>query len=186
MTTMRDLAFFETLLEAKQREHAAAQQAYADAQQRYAEAQRRVETLAVEVAQLEAAWLIVSEAVGAPEAPPEEDADLICRYKDVVAYGRRTAQGFLVRAKSQAGLHLQPSARAYVKPLRDKLQAEGSLVVSGDHLCFTEDVLFDTPTTAAVVIAGGAHVGGLESWRDAQGRTLKDLEAVQTGPRLVV
>jgi hypothetical protein len=61
--------------------------------------------------------------------------------------------------------------------MRQKLKAEGSLVVEPEFLRFDRDVEFSSPSAAAAVIHGG-HANGLTSWKNSQGQTLKQLEAV--------
>jgi hypothetical protein len=61
--------------------------------------------------------------------------------------------------------------------MRHKLKAEGSLSVESDFLVFARDVEFSSPSAAAAVVHGG-HANGLTAWKDRQGQTLKQLEAV--------
>jgi hypothetical protein len=61
--------------------------------------------------------------------------------------------------------------------MRQKLKAEGSLVVESEFLRFGREVEFSSPSAAAAVIHGG-HANGLTAWKDSQGQTLKQLEAV--------
>jgi hypothetical protein len=61
--------------------------------------------------------------------------------------------------------------------MRLKLKDEGSLVVASDSLVFTRDVEFTSPSAAAAVVHGG-HANGLTAWKDSEGRTLKQIEAV--------
>lgn len=58
-----------------------------------------------------------------------------------------------------------------------KLIEYGTLVQDGDHLQFTRDAEFTSPSAAATVIHGGS-ANGLLSWKDKSGKTLKVLEAV--------
>ncbi len=47
----------------------------------------------------------------------------------------------------------------------------------GDHLKFTRDAEFSSPSAAATVVHGGS-ANGLLAWKDKDGKTLKELEAV--------
>jgi hypothetical protein len=59
--------------------------------------------------------------------------------------------------------------------LRERLLQEGILVVEGEHLKLTKSHLFDSPSAAVSVLSGGNKNGRTE-WRDAAGRTLKELQ----------
>ena len=47
----------------------------------------------------------------------------------------------------------------------------------GDRLLFLKDIEFASPSAAAAVVHGG-HANGLTAWKDANGKTLKELEVV--------
>jgi len=107
---------------------------------------------------------------------------LRCDIKGLTALGRITPAGLVVLKGSQAVLEPRTSARnyPYVLAARDKLIEDGTLSVSDDHYVFTRDVEFGSPSAAAAVIHGGS-ANGLIAWKDAEGRTLKDLEAGNVG-----
>lgn len=113
-----------------------------------------------------------------PEAGREVEI-LTCEIKRVKAIGHLSPNGFLVLAGSQAVLEERPSTQKYPWALnmRQKLKAEGALVVESEFLSFARDVEFSSPSAAAAVIHGG-HANGLTAWKDSQGQTLKQLEAV--------
>jgi hypothetical protein len=90
--------------------------------------------------------------------------DLTCKIRNLVATGRRTASGLVV---FQASLSERPSAKArhpYVIALRPRLQADGTLAPNGDHLVFTRDTEFTSPSAAASVVHGGG-ANGLTAWK---------------------
>lgn len=113
-----------------------------------------------------------------PDAGREVEI-LTCEIKGVKATGQLSPNGFLVLAGSQAVLAERPSTQKYPWALnmRQKLKAEGSLVLETEFLRFARDVEFSSPSAAAAVIHGG-HANGLTAWKDSQGLTLKQLEAV--------
>jgi len=118
-------------------------------------------------------------AIAAPGKATQ--AELLCEIKGLVARGHRTPDGFVVLPGSQAVLELRPSAATahpFVIPLRDRLVADGTLVQEGTFLRFTRVAEFSSPSAAASVIHGGG-ANGLTSWKDPNGRTLKDIEATQ-------
>jgi hypothetical protein len=61
--------------------------------------------------------------------------------------------------------------------MRQKLKDDGVLSVETDHLLFTRDAEFSSPSAAASVIHGG-HANGLIAWKNKNGKTLKELESV--------
>jgi Domain of unknown function (DUF4357) len=61
--------------------------------------------------------------------------------------------------------------------MRKKLRDDGVLASKVDHLLFTQDAEFFSPSAAAAVIHGG-HANGLISWKNKDGKTLKELESV--------
>lgn len=104
---------------------------------------------------------------------------LVCEIKGVKARGQRIPNGFLVLKGSQAVLQERPSSEKYpwARNMRQELTAEGVLVGQKDHLLFTKDAEFSSPSAAAAVVHGG-HVNGLIVWKNAEGKTLKEIESV--------
>ncbi|MEW5874331.1 MAG: GIY-YIG nuclease family protein [Candidatus Zixiibacteriota bacterium] len=107
----------------------------------------------------------------------ERDELLICEIKGIQAQGHLTPSGFLVRKGSLAVLEDRPSSQKWpwARKLRDSLRENGLLIEKGTSLVFTRDVEFSSPSAAAAVVHGG-HANGLISWKDRQGRTLKEIE----------
>jgi hypothetical protein len=120
-------------------------------------------------------WLVPADGTGAP-AP--QNQELVCEIKGVKARGRRTPTGFLVLKGSQAVRQERPSTEKYPIPrqARDQLRNDGLLVEDAGAFVFTRDVEFSSPSAAASVIHGG-HANGLIAWKNAQGATLKEIEA---------
>jgi hypothetical protein len=104
---------------------------------------------------------------------------LSCEIKGFKATGHLTPNGIVVLAGSQAVLNERPSSQKYPWALnmRQKLKDDGALTVKTDHLLFTQDVEFSSPSAAAAVIHGG-HANGLISWKNKEGKTLKELESI--------
>lgn len=100
--------------------------------------------------------------------------------RQIAADGAVTDEGFVVYAGAigdgEARHHLGKGYRAR----REALILEGTLVRDGEIVKLTRDVLFDSPSAAAAVIAGGA-MNGREAWRDGNGRTLKEIEEAAAG-----
>lgn len=108
-------------------------------------------------------------------AGPSPSRDLILRGKGIVAYGVDSAAGFIVRAGSQAVKDEAPSIHSYLSELRRSLLEQGVLVLDGAVYRFTQDYTFISPSMAAGVLLGRAANGRTE-WKDADGRTLKEIQ----------
>jgi hypothetical protein len=116
----------------------------------------------------------------ATKAGTEAEKEMLyCDIKGIQARGRLTPNGFLVLKGSQAVLKDRASSQKYPWPLnmRQRLKDEGILSVFEDHLVFTRDEEFSSPSAAAAVVHGG-HANGLIAWKNMNGKTLKDIESV--------
>lgn len=103
---------------------------------------------------------------------------LTCRGKGIEAKGFESTQGFVVSAGSQAILEVVPSMQEYVRgayELRLELIGTGVLKLSSNCYVFDQDYSFSSPSTAAATVLG-CSTNGREVWKDAQGRTLKELQ----------
>ncbi len=112
----------------------------------------------------------------APEGHAEAQI-LICEIKGLKATGHLTPTGFVVLKGSHAVLKERASAHQYPYTLasRNRLIEDGTLAQDGDHLTFTRDTEFSSPSAAATVVHGGS-ANGLLAWKNKSGKTLKELE----------
>jgi hypothetical protein len=120
---------------------------------------------------------LLAPVSGASRSTKPQQA-LICKNRGAEARGRRTEGGFVVLKGSTAVVAERPSAELqhpYVVALRKKLVLGGALVENDGLLEFSKDVEFDSPSAAAAVVHGGG-ANGLTAWKDAEGRTLKEIE----------
>jgi Domain of unknown function (DUF4357) len=94
--------------------------------------------------------------------------------------GADTPEGFIVKAGSKARAATVRSIHKWLVDLRETLLAQGILAPQGDHLIFTQDYAFDSPSSAAGVLLGRAANGRTE-WKTAEGQTLKELQTASVG-----
>ncbi|NTV13543.1 MAG: GIY-YIG nuclease family protein [Desulfobulbaceae bacterium] len=108
-----------------------------------------------------------------------ERLTLYCDIKTIRAVGHLSPEGLVVLKGSQAVLVERASTQKYpwTHNMRERLKEEGALVIQPDCLLFVRDVEFSSPSAAAAVIHGGT-ANGLTAWKDKQGKTLKEIEAV--------
>ena len=121
--------------------------------------------------------LLVSSASAKMVASAKEM--LLCEIKGLRAQGHLIPNGFLVLRGSQAVLRERASSQKYpwARNMRQKLREDGLLTEQQDHLVFTRDAEFSSPSAAAAVVQGG-HANGLIAWKNSKGKTLKEIEAV--------
>jgi hypothetical protein len=107
---------------------------------------------------------------GAPKSQ-----ELFLKAKGIEARGVDSAEGFVVRSGSQAVKEEVASIHAYLTGLRKSLRAQGVLEDAGAGYRLTQDYTFNSPSTAAGVLLGRSANGRTE-WKDAKGRTLKEIQ----------
>ena len=103
---------------------------------------------------------------------------LFCEILGLSARGHLTPNGFVILKDSKAVLNERASTQKYpwAHNMRQKLKDEGALISETTHLRFARDTDFSSPSAAAAVIHGG-QANGLTAWKDAQGKTLKEIES---------
>jgi hypothetical protein len=146
-----------------------------------ADCQEFLETIAVLLATLGAPVLepVQRHRVRLPsDTGVEEEPDrLYFRERGCDATGYQTSEGLLVLAGSRGHPGLRPSAPASIGRQRDVLQADGVIRLTETELVFLKDHLFSSPSTAGGLIVGGSNNGRI-SWRNADGQSINDLEAI--------
>lgn len=115
-----------------------------------------------------------------PDKIRPKSPQLFLRSKGIEARAFDEAEGFVVLAGSQAVKPEVPSIHGYLTDLRRTLLQKGVLFDEGDNLRLTQDYSFGSPSTAAGVLLGRSSNGRIE-WTDADGRSLKALQAQEVG-----
>jgi hypothetical protein len=89
--------------------------------------------------------------------------------------GEPTSDGFVVFKNSKASSTLVNSISSNFKTFRQRLINDGVLVDKGEFFEFSDDYIFNSPSTAAVMIMG-RNANGLTEWKNKEGKTLKEFE----------
>lgn len=110
-----------------------------------------------------------------PGTQPQTAHSLFLQAKGIKARGYEDSDGFVVRSGSLAVKEELPSIHAYMSDLRSALREGGVLEEHGDFYRLVQDYSFGSPSTAAGVLLGRPSNGRVE-WKDAEGRTLKELQ----------
>ncbi len=95
--------------------------------------------------------------------------------KGIKASGYEDAKGFVVCKRSQLVKKEVPSIHQYLTTLRKDLLEQGIIQDDGHHYTFTQDQVFNSPSTAAGVIQGRSANGRID-WKTKEGKTLKKLQ----------
>jgi len=112
---------------------------------------------------------------------PYGELYLQAKGKGVSARGAETSSGFVVKKDSKASKEEYDSISEYAKALRKELMQQGVLKDDGSHYVFTQDYVFNSPSSAAGVVLGRA-ANGLTEWKDRDGRTLKQIREMTPTP----
>ncbi|MFN3641086.1 MAG: GIY-YIG nuclease family protein [Flavobacterium sp.] len=89
--------------------------------------------------------------------------------------GEPSSDGFVVFKGSKAAATIVNSMTPNFITYRQKLIDEGVLADRGEYLEFTDDYIFSSPSTAAVIVMG-RNANGLTEWKSKDGKTLKEFE----------
>ena len=109
------------------------------------------------------------------------ETTLTCQGRGVTAQGHDTPQGFIVQSGSFAAIDEVPSLKQHLPNVcaaRADLLQNGVLVHDEKRLRFAQDYTFNSPSLASSVVLGRSSNGRTE-WKDASGKTLKQLQEAQ-------
>lgn len=91
------------------------------------------------------------------------------------ASGEPTSDGFLVFKGSYAAKEIVKSLTPSFRRFRDQMIENGAISEGEGCYIFTEDYVFSSPSTAAVIVLG-RNANGLTEWKMKDGTTLKQFE----------
>lgn len=109
------------------------------------------------------------------KAPTNTEKQLFIKAKGIQARGSETNEGFVVLAGSGVVKAEVPSISKYITDLRVSLIQLGVLELHGEGYRFTQDYVFGSPSMASATVLGRSSNGRVD-WKDAKGRTLKELQ----------
>lgn len=106
----------------------------------------------------------------------DQEPALLINSGETSARGVETSQGFIVLRGSAIRDDITPSLEGttYAR-LRQDLLEQGVIARQGSAITFTDNYTFSSPSAAATVVLGRPANGRLE-WKNAEGKSLKQLE----------
>lgn len=105
----------------------------------------------------------------------KQDSFFIKAARGADGQGEPTSDGFVVLKGSKAAATIVNSMTSNFITLRQKLIGEGVLIDKDEYFEFSEDYIFSSPSTAAVMVMG-RNANGLTEWKQKDGKTLKEFE----------
>ena len=108
----------------------------------------------------------------------EKTQDLFLNAKKIEACGFEEASGFVVRVDSQAVKKEVASIPASASDLRKALLNQGIFEDVGTAYRLVQDYIFSSPSAAADVLLGSSS-NGRTVWKDAEGRSLKEIQGAE-------
>lgn len=121
----------------------------------------------------------VLEGLSGPERTGPDEAESEIFYmqgKDLDARMRMQDEGYVMLKGSKIRKNVNSSEKwdNFIQNTRRKLLQSGILVEEGNHLVFTEDYLFKSPSGAGSVACGGG-CNGWKNWKTAAGISMEQL-----------
>lgn len=107
----------------------------------------------------------------------EDDKTLSVSVAGINAFGQLTSEGFVLFAGSSICKKPSLSLSESLKTRREKLISEGKI---DDKYTLTEDILFSSPSGASDFVLGYSTSGPL-TWKNTEGKTLKEIESGKKG-----
>lgn len=102
-------------------------------------------------------------------------SNLVFTVNNLTAHGAATDEGFVLKKGSQLAKSNTESIPGKLVKTKERLLKEGALREEGGKLIATEDILLSSSSYAAAIVAGTSR-SGPQSWKDANGNTMKQIE----------
>ncbi len=102
-------------------------------------------------------------------------SNLLFTVNSLTAKGAVTDEGFVLKKGSQLSKTNSESMPGKLSTIKGKMLAEGVLKDEGAHLIASEDILFNSSSYAAAIVAGTSR-SGPQSWKTADGKSIKKIE----------
>lgn len=106
----------------------------------------------------------------------EKETFYIKAARGAEAQGEPTSDGFVVFKDSKVAISTVPSITSNFKRLREELIENGIIIEKNKELVISEDYVFSSPSTAAVIVLG-RNANGLTEWKLKDGTNLKTYES---------
>ena len=113
-----------------------------------------------------------------PQGPTGKSRELFLSAKGIQARGYEGPGGFVVRSGSQAVKNEVASIHTYLSDLRKALLNQNIFEDTGTAYRLAQDYIFTSPSTAAGVLLGRSANGRAE-WKDAERRSLKEIQGAE-------
>lgn len=104
-----------------------------------------------------------------------QSGELFLSVNNLTARGVATDEGFVLKEGSQLSKTNTESIPGKLVKIKERLLKDGVLKDDGSKLVATEDILLSSPSYAAAIVAGTSR-SGPQSWKDASGKTMKQIE----------
>ncbi len=101
--------------------------------------------------------------------------ELYFNVNNIKAIGQQSDEGFILIENSKISKETTQSIPGKVTQLRNKLIEDGILKDNGKDYVLTKSTLISSPSYAAALVAGTSR-SGPQSWKDKNGKTLKEIE----------
>lgn len=102
-------------------------------------------------------------------------SNLFFKVNNIAAQGAVTDEGFVLKKGSQLSKTNSDSMPGKLSTVKEKMLVEGTLKEEGAYLVASEDILFNSSSYAAAIVAGTSR-SGPQSWKTAKGKTIKKIE----------
>lgn len=106
--------------------------------------------------------------------------NLFFTVNNLSAQGAVTDEGFVLKKGSQLSKSNSESMPGKLSTIKEKLLVDGVLKDEGAYLVASEDILFNSSSYAAAIVAGTSR-SGPQSWKTTTGKTIKKVEDEELG-----